>query len=248
MANFSRNASFYKPKKATSLNQKHLVVRVEALDNLGAGIAYSDLEYVHQTKKTPIFIDGALPDETVRIQLTEQKAKYARAKLIAVDKPSEIRIKPNCPHFAECGGCQLQHMPHQAQVAYKSETLLNLFKKISPQAQASSELAAPVISPEFGYRRRARISLMYDQKKQALAFGFRQSGSHQITQVKQCPVLVPQLDALLPELRILLENFDKPRTLGHLELVYDGEQVAVLLRHTQALTESAKESLMSFAN
>lgn len=245
MANFSRNTSFYKPQQSTPLTKKHLSVTIEGLDNLGSGIAY--IKPDAKSKKIPTFIEGALVGETVRIQLTEKKAKYARAKLIAIDSPSPNRIQPVCPHYQTCGGCQLQHMSHDDQVVYKSTTLLNLFKKISPKTGDSFALEPAILSPEFGYRRRARISLNYDPKSQQLIFGFRQSASHQITPISSCRVLVPQLDVLLPEVKALLETFSKPRSLGHLELVFDGKTVAILLRHIDKLSPTDEKALLEFA-
>jgi len=112
-------ARFFQPKKRSALETKHQAVSVQKLDHLGAGIAYLD--------KKPVFIDGALADEEVLIQLTESKSKFARAKLIKVLKPSQQRTVPFCPHYAQCGGCDLQHLSRDAQIEHKQQTLSQQF-------------------------------------------------------------------------------------------------------------------------
>ncbi|MEF1174132.1 TRAM domain-containing protein, partial [Vibrio sinaloensis] len=94
-------ARFFQPKKKTQVNTKHQSVLVEKLDHHGAGIAYQN--------KKPIFIEGALPQEQVLVQITESKSKFARANLIKIQTESAERIAPFCPHYQVCGGCNMQH-------------------------------------------------------------------------------------------------------------------------------------------
>lgn len=155
-------ARFFQPKKKTQLETKHQTVLIERLDHQGAGIAYQ--------QKKPIFIDGALPGEQVLIQLSESKSKFSRGQLIKVLKPSEQRIDAFCPHYSQCGGCDLQHLTHEAQIEHKQQTLSQLMTKFAGQTLTLSE---PVSGPDKGYRRRARISLLWDKKQQQLLFGFR---------------------------------------------------------------------------
>ncbi|MDP1346717.1 23S rRNA (uracil(1939)-C(5))-methyltransferase RlmD, partial [Klebsiella pneumoniae] len=71
----------------------------------------------------------------------------------------------------------------------------------------------------WGYRRRARLSLNYQTKNQILQLGFRQDNAIAIVVVVQCPVLVPQLEALLPAVRECLSALSALRHLVHVELV-----------------------------
>lgn len=159
-------ARFFQPKKKTQLETKHQSVLVERMDHNGAGIAYQ--------KNKPVFIDGALPGEKVVIQLTESKSKFSRAKLIKLLQPSELRLKPFCKHFNQCGGCHLQHLGYSSQVEHKSQSLTHLMSKYQT---ANTEVVEPIVGDETGYRRRARISLFVDKKTQQLQFGFRKKQS-----------------------------------------------------------------------
>ncbi|MFZ3511132.1 23S rRNA (uracil(1939)-C(5))-methyltransferase RlmD [Vibrio harveyi] len=229
-------ARIFQPKKKTQLNTRHQAVQVERLDHHGAGIAY--------LKKKPLFIDGALPGEEVVTQLVEEKSKFARGKLIKILKPSDARVEPFCPHYHECGGCDLQHLNYDQQLTHKQQTLRQLMRKF---AGSDIELDAPVLGESFGYRRRARVSLFVDKKTRQLHFGFRKKQSKQIAQVTDCPVLAPELNVLLPEIYSTLKAFKKPEQLGHVELVLGDNGPCVTLRHLSKLTEKETNTLVELA-
>ncbi|KOO07850.1 23S rRNA (uracil(1939)-C(5))-methyltransferase RlmD [Vibrio hepatarius] len=230
-------ARFFQPKKKTQLNTKHQSVQVEKLDHHGAGIAYQN--------KKPVFIEGALPGEQVLIQLTESKSKFSRANLIKIQKASTQRVEPFCPHYQQCGGCNMQHLSIDDQREYKQHTLSQLMKKFSGQ---TAQLDAPITADERGYRRRARISLLLDKKSRQLQFGFRKKHSKEIVNVTHCPVLAPELDELLPELQSLLAGFSHQDTLGHVELVKADNTRIIVLRHSKALKDDDNNALVEFAN
>ncbi|HHX8264007.1 TPA: 23S rRNA (uracil(1939)-C(5))-methyltransferase RlmD [Vibrio diabolicus] len=229
-------ARIFQPKKKTQLNTRHQSVQVERLDHHGAGIAY--------LKKKPLFIDGALPGEEVVTQLVEEKSKFARGKLIKILKPSDTRVEPFCPHYHECGGCDLQHLDYDQQLTYKQQTLRQLMRKFSGN---DIELDAPLLGDSLAYRRRARVSLFVDKKTRQLHFGFRKKQSKQIAQVTDCPVLAPELNVLLPEIYAALKAFKKPEQLGHVELVLGDNGPCITLRHLSALTTSETQSLTELA-
>ncbi|MGC9421238.1 23S rRNA (uracil(1939)-C(5))-methyltransferase RlmD [Vibrio sp.] len=230
-------ARFFQPKKNPSPSSKHQSVSVSKLDHLGAGIAYQ--------KGKAIFIDGALPGEEVVIQLTESKSKFARAKLIKVLQTSPERVTPFCAYYQQCGGCDLQHLEHAAQIAHKQQTLSQLMSKFANQ---QLDLSEPICGKEKGYRRRTRLSLLWDKKTQQLQFGFRRKQSKQIVTITHCPVLEPSLNQLLPALQARLSTLSQPHQLGHVELVKGDNTIALMLRHLAPLSQVDQERLLSFAS
>ncbi|KQB01697.1 23S rRNA (uracil(1939)-C(5))-methyltransferase [Vibrio metoecus] len=229
-------ARFFQPKKHSTLDKKHQPVTIERLDHQGSGLAF--------LQKKPLFVEGALPGEEVLIQLTESKSKYARGQLIKVLKPSPERVAPFCAYYAQCGGCDLQHLDRAGQINHKQQALSQLMVKFAGQSLA---LSAPVCSDDQGYRRRARLSLMWDKKTQQLQFGFRRKQSKAIVNVTHCPVLEPSLNALLPELNTLLSQWSQPELLGHVELVKGDNTPVLVLRHLGVLAEQDRQSLSDFA-
>ena len=100
----------------------------------------------------------------------------------------------------------------------------------------------------WGYRRRARLSLSYQPKTARLEMGFRKAASSDIVDVKQCPVLVPHLEALLPHVRTCLSGLDGVRHLGHVELVMANNGPLMVLRHTAPLSKKDREKLERFSH
>ena len=232
-------AQFFKakPNKTKQLSAK-LSLTVSQLDHLGAGIA--------QHNGKVVFVPGALPGETVTAQLTEQKKKYAKAKLIKVDKSTPDRVDAQCPHYQKCGGCDLQHMSIEAQREHKQSALTNLISKLAVKIDPSMVTEA-VIGEAWHYRRRARLATLFDKKSKTLLLGFRAANSSDIVQIKQCDVLAKPLSALIVPFTELLNQLQAKTTLGHLELTEADNGLFAVLRMTKDLKDADKQLLVSFA-
>lgn len=79
-----------------------------------------------------IFVPYALPGETVRVEIAEDKGRYAFARLLEVLEPSLDRVAPPCPYFGAtgCGGCQWQHIDYPAQLRLKAEIVADQLARI----------------------------------------------------------------------------------------------------------------------
>ena len=98
---------------------RHLpdALTVERLSHDGRGI-------VRWQGKT-LFVAGALSGESVRVLLEGEQSRYAEGSAAEVLTPAPERQPPPCPHFRECGGCQMQHVRPDAQLAFKQQALLD---------------------------------------------------------------------------------------------------------------------------
>ncbi len=226
-------AQFFKPQQKKT-NTKHCEYQVLRLDHQGDGIAFID--------KKPVFIAGALPNEKVLAQLTEDKRHYGRARLIKVLTPCASRSTPFCQHYKSCGGCHLQHFEHKAQLEAKKESLNQLMDKFAGVKIAQSP---EIIGQSLGYRRRARLSVKLD-KKEGLQIGFRQRASNEIVNITDCPVLAPSLNQLLTPIATLLSSLRGRRIIGHVELVAADNGVVFLLRTIKKLHLEDLERLKQF--
>ncbi|WP_318458171.1 23S rRNA (uracil(1939)-C(5))-methyltransferase RlmD [Photobacterium leiognathi] len=229
-------ARFFKPQKRKT-DTKHKEITISRLDHLGAGIG-------HLNNK-PVFIDGALPDETVVVQLTEDKKNYARARVIKRLKDSSARIKPHCPIYDQCGGCNLQHLSHQGQVIAKQQALTELMEKFTITEEGTTQVT-PIVGQSEHYRRCARFSVRMLPNGQ-MVFGFRKKQSKDIVDVTSCPVLATELDSLLPALRELLSGLKGRKHLGHIELVNADNGRVLLIRHLQNFNDKDLAAIKAFA-
>ncbi len=230
-------ARFFKPQKRKVTDTKHKEIVISRLDHLGAGIGHIN--------RKPVFVDGLLPGEKALVQLTEDKKQYARAKVIKRLVDSQARIKPHCPIYDQCGGCNLQHLSHSGQVEAKQQALAELMSKFAATDKELDQ-AAPIVGNDKNYRRCSRFSLKPGDGK--LQFGFRKKQSKDIVDVEQCPVLALSLNELLPPLRSLLTRLKGQKHLGHVELVEADNGRVVLIRHLQPFNDKDMTLLRQFAD
>ncbi|MEG3671548.1 23S rRNA (uracil(1939)-C(5))-methyltransferase RlmD [Escherichia fergusonii] len=223
-------AQFYSAKRRVTTRQI-ITVTANDLDAFGQGVAR------HNGKA--LFIPGLLPQESAEVSVTEDKRQFARAKVVRRLNDSPQREVPRCPHFGVCGGCQQQHASVELQQQSKSAALARLMKH---------DVADIIADAPWGYRRRARLSLNYLAKTQQLQMGFRKAASSDIVDVKQCPILVPQIEALLPKVRACLMSLQTVRHLGHVELVQATSWTLMILRHTAPLSSADREKLERFSH
>jgi 23S rRNA (uracil1939-C5)-methyltransferase len=143
-----------------------------------------------------IFVPYALPGEEVVVKITEDKRRYAHARVLDVRTPSPDRVTPPCPYFGECGGCQWQHAAYEAQLAYKGsvvrDQLVRLGRFEDPPVRET--LASP---DPWHYRNHAQFSI--DGRGR---LGFQAASSHRIVPVEECLLLHPLLDELFFSLEL----------------------------------------------
>ncbi|PNK65285.1 23S rRNA (uracil(1939)-C(5))-methyltransferase RlmD [Pantoea sp. FDAARGOS_194] len=229
-------AQFYSAKQRVTTKQR-ITVTVDELDPFGQGVAR------HQGKT--LFISGALPGEQAEVTLVEEKRQYARGKATRLLSLSPERVTPRCPHFTRCGGCQQQHAAEPLQQRSKAAALSRMLGQAAQRAVAVDEILA---GPAWGYRRRARLGLQWQPKTRELQMGFRQEASNDLVAIRVCPILAPELEALLLPLRDCLSALKAASRLGHLELVLADNGPLMVLRHLDALHADDREKLERFSH
>ncbi|MFI3038778.1 23S rRNA (uracil(1939)-C(5))-methyltransferase RlmD [Atlantibacter hermannii] len=223
-------AQFYSAKRRVTTRQI-ITVTVNDLDPFGQGVARHDGK--------ALFISGLLPGECAEVTLTQDKRNFGHATVKKRLTDSPARVTPRCPHFGVCGGCQQQHASVALQQSSKAQSLARLM---------NHPVDNIIASPEWGYRRRARLSLNYLSRAQTLDMGFRKAASSDLVDIRQCPVMVPRLEALLSALRICLNGLQGVRRLGHVELVLADNGPLMVLRHTEPLSANDKQKLEQFSH
>jgi 23S rRNA (uracil1939-C5)-methyltransferase len=145
-----------------------------------------------------VFVPGGLPGELVRVQLTQERNNYARAALLDVLRPSPDRVPPRYPELAESGGFQWQHIAYPAQVMWKTRIVRQLLMRIGKFANPPVEptIGMPEDVDPWRYRTVAQFAIAPDG-----AIGFRRTGSHDVLDMPECPIVHPALDAIYQAVR-----------------------------------------------
>lgn len=210
-------------------------LNIERLANDGRGIAFIE--------GRTWFVSGALAGEEIEARVLGAHGKVVEARTERVFKASEIRRQAPCVHAGKCGGCSVQHLPHEEQLALKQRMLAEQLSRVA--GVEPQEWAAPLTGPEFGYRRRARIAVRWDARAKRLDVGFRAAGSQDIVAIDHCLVLVQALQPIMTGLPAMLRQLGNPKALGHVEL-FSGSAIAVLLRHMAPLNDTDMKVLQDF--
>ncbi len=149
-----------------------------------------------------IFVPYVLPGETARVEITEDKGRYAFAHPVEVLKPSPDRVEPPCPYFGAegCGGCQWQHASYQAQLRFKAEIVADQLTRIGKIAEPTVH---PVIPDPTGwaYRNHAQF-----RPAPGGALGFQAAASNRTVAIDACLILHPLLSDLYANLDLELEG------------------------------------------
>ena len=218
------------------------VLQIESMDLEAQGVA-------HREDGKVVFVEGALPFETVRANIHRKKNNWEQGSLLEVVQESSQRVRPGCPHFGlhagACGGCKMQHLEANAQVAVKQRAMEdNLWHlgKVKPE-----NILRPIYGPAWGYRYRARLSVRDVLKKGTVLVGFHERKSRYVADMQTCPVLPPHVNALLMPLRALIESLQARATCPQIELACGDHVTALVLRHLEPLSTGDIDLLKLFA-
>jgi 23S rRNA (uracil1939-C5)-methyltransferase len=149
-----------------------------------------------------IFVPYTLPGEEVLVELTEEKAKYARAHLLEVIAASPQRVEPRCPHFGTCGGCHWQHIAYETQLSLHEDILRSQLKRIGHLTDVPVQPSLSMSNP-WHYRNHVQLHLDEDGH-----LGFMAARENRVVAIQECPIMHPlvadifgALDIDFPELK-----------------------------------------------
>jgi 23S rRNA (uracil1939-C5)-methyltransferase len=152
-----------------------------------------------------LFVPRALPGEDVQVEVTALHKSYGEARVITIEKKSADRVEPLCPYFGVCGGCQLQHLTYEKQLAWKQSMVSETLRRIA----GIEAPVLPIIAMDepWHYRNKAQIHIA--KIKGRVVNGFFEQGSHNIIDLKQCPVQHPANEEMLNILRRALQKYSE---------------------------------------
>lgn len=155
---------------------KEYVLDIETQGYEGEGIGKID--------GYPIFIQGALSGEKVKVKIVKVKKNYAYGKLEEIIKFSKDREEAKCRYFKRCGGCAIQHMNYKKQLDFKWERVKDCISKIGGLSQ--SLVKYPLGMSENPYRYRNKVQLPIGKVNGEIVIGFYAPRSHNIIDIEEC--------------------------------------------------------------
>ena len=165
-----------------------MLVKIERMDHLGSGIGYINNKI--------IFVKGALIGETVDVDITKEKRSFYEGKLRSIVVKSSKRIKPFCPYFGLCGGCNLQHLNYLDTLDYKKNRVLNILNRF--------DLPNPVIiQNENNLYYRNKIELKIVNKK----IGFYEKNTNKLIEINECKITKKSINKVISLIKSFNLNY-----------------------------------------
>ncbi len=135
-----------------------------------------------------MFVEGALPDETVEATIFRQVKRWSRARILRIVDPSPHRVEVSCRHRTEgCGGCDLLHVDPQHQAAMKAGMVTDQL------ARADVANPTPEIRPLVDDHGRTTVRAAVVGGRA----GYRAGGSHEVIVPRSCSAVDPAVEELL---------------------------------------------------
>lgn len=205
----------------------------------------------------PVFVPFAIAGEKVRARVTYVKKDVAFGELVEVIAPSEDRVKPVCPYFGKCGGCDIQHMRIPLQAELKRGAVQNAFRKV---AGMCVDVQTPISGEPWEYRNKLALPFAYNKTSGRVSLGFFERRSHKVVPIKWCAAcgewsgqLIEAICAWANKFRIsVYDETSGKGLLRHavarmldnlsLTLVINGDEIP----HMDALIEELKERFDDF--
>ncbi len=147
-----------------------------------------------------VFIPFTAPGDSVEAEITAIKPRFAQAQLKQVLNPGPDRIKPRCPYFGSCGGCQLQHLNYAAQLRYKQQSVQAVLTRLGGISQFEIEMHPA--TPHWHYRRHIHLQL---RRKEGSGFvcGYIGVDNISLVQAATCPIFLEEQSVVLQQINEL---------------------------------------------
>lgn len=160
-----------------------VTLTIDKLAGLGDGAG------MHEGRK--VFVPYTLAGDVVEAEITRRTTDADYGSLTRIITPSPSRAEPICRHFGQCGGCALQHLAAPAYNSFKEDMARAAVRKAGYDPACVKPLVA------FPASSRRRVDLQAVNGK----LGYFARSSHELTDITQCPVLEPELEALVLRLK-----------------------------------------------
>ncbi|GGK69250.1 23S rRNA (uracil(1939)-C(5))-methyltransferase RlmD [Amphritea balenae] len=238
-----------KPNRSRNQKQRPLKRQSETLPAEAIELTIDSLSHdargIGRYQGKTVFITDALPGEQVLARLTEEKAKFYTGQTLEVLTPDSHRISPNCPHYDQCGGCDMQHIDNAYQLELKQAQVLDQISRIGNSKPANIQPA--LTATNWNYRRSARIGINQLSDGEPI-IGFRRSGSNLLSQIDSCAVLDKRVSDIFSRIREDLTDTGDIRHITQMEIDLGDNNGYLALRLKKALNEEHLSIFQAAAN
>ena len=165
-------------------------VKIIRLNNEGLGVAL--------VNKFVVFVTNSLPNELVKIKITEVNENYAKGIVTSYVETSNDRVIPECPYYEKCGGCNLMHMNYESQINFKKDKVKSIFKKIS---NIDIDIKDIIYDKEYNYRNKVVLKVKGNK------IGLYREKTNDIISVDRCLIIDNKINDELIKLELFVNKY-----------------------------------------
>lgn len=130
-----------------------------------------------------LFVEGALPTEVVLITVIKVGKNFGVGKLVEILKASDNRVVEQCPIAKQCGGCSVQHLSYEGQLAFKHNKVAQLIQRIGKVEEAN---VLPTIGMVKPWHYRNKVQFPVRNVNGSIKIGYYAKRSHRIVETPTC--------------------------------------------------------------
>ncbi len=157
-----------------------------------------------------LFIKDAIIGDVVEAKVMKVKKNYGYARMMNILTPSPYRVKqPKCPMARKCGGCQIQEMEYDRQLAFKEDKIRgNLMRIGEVPAEVLDQAMEPIVGMDnpFHYRNKAQFPIGTDKEGHIIT-GFYAGRTHSIIPNTDCALGVEVNEIILKQILAFMEEY-----------------------------------------
>ncbi|MDO4478084.1 MAG: 23S rRNA (uracil(1939)-C(5))-methyltransferase RlmD [Lachnospiraceae bacterium] len=178
----------------------------------GEGIGHAD--------GCTLFVAGALIGDEIEVRITHMKKTYGYGQIKTLITPSPYRVKPRCPVSTKCGGCTLQNLAYDAQLAFKKNLVENDLKRLGGLDLPVNDVIG--MEAPWHYRNKSQYPVGRDRRGNPIA-GFYAGRSHEIVPMRSCAISAEIDELIVGKVLAFMKDYDIPP--------YDEKTGEGLVRH-----------------
>ena len=170
-------------------------IHIEKLIHGGNGMGHADGKAV--------FVPFSAPGDELEVEMTADHQGFSEARIKRIIEPASCRVKPRCPVFGRCGGCQWQHIDYAEQLRWKGEILAETLRRMGKLAEPNVLPAMP--SPKQWHYRN-HMMLHVDSRGRV---GYYRARSKEVIEFDECFIAKEELNRELKRRREEISKRDR---------------------------------------
>ena len=207
------NSSFYETDDVRVDPGQQFNLKIKRLGINGEGIGY----YQHKL----VFVPGALPTETVTVEVQKELKNFIRANLVKVLESSADRVEPVDDYANNVGGFELENLSYDAQLKFKRDIIAETLEKFQPEGYKRYKLLPTIgMDNPVGYRNKATFQIREQDGK--IVAGLYKSRSHEVVDLKESALQHPLTMKVMRAIVDMIQELGIP--------VYDEEKNSGIIK------------------